>query len=104
MDIYVPLKDKAANKSFTSYNINHFGSRLNKIGLLSDKSRISELKSTRLRTHTFLIDIKQLNRELMKEILQTKEENLKLPMLSTSSCFDSCICTCRTRWSGPRRR
>src|SRR5437868_6670370 len=27
----------------------------------------------------------------MKEILQTKEENLKLPVLSTSSCFDSCI-------------
>ena len=27
----------------------------------------------------------------MKEILQTKEENLKLPVLSTSSYFDSCI-------------
>src|SRR6266508_4599719 len=27
----------------------------------------------------------------MKEILQTKEENLKLPMLSICSCFDSCI-------------
>ena len=27
----------------------------------------------------------------MKEILQTKEENLKLPVLSTSSWFDSCI-------------
>src|SRR5438105_434729 len=27
----------------------------------------------------------------MKEILHTKEENLKLPVLSTSSCFDSCI-------------
>src|SRR6266498_1504242 len=27
----------------------------------------------------------------MKEILRTKEENLKLPVLSTSSCFDSCI-------------
>src|SRR6266508_4657415 len=27
----------------------------------------------------------------MKEIFQTKEENLKLPVLSTSSCFDSCI-------------
>ena len=27
----------------------------------------------------------------MKEILQTKEENHKLPVLSTSSCFDSCI-------------
>ncbi len=67
------LKVKTANKSFTSYNINHFGSRLNKIGLLSDKSRISELKSTRLRTHTFLIDVSQLNQELMKEILQIKE-------------------------------
>src|SRR5436189_6416220 len=27
----------------------------------------------------------------MKEILQTKEENLKLPVLSICSCFDSCI-------------
>ena len=27
----------------------------------------------------------------MKEILQTKEENFKLPMLSLCSCFDSCI-------------
>ena len=34
---------------------------------------MTELKPARLRTHTFLIDIKQLNRELMKEILQTKE-------------------------------
>ena len=39
----------------------------------------------------FLVVVNQLNRELMKEILQTKEENLKLPVLSTSSCFDSCI-------------
>src|SRR5438132_13307100 len=39
----------------------------------------------------FLVVVNQLNQELMKEILQTKEENLKLPVLSTSSCFDSCI-------------
>src|SRR5438132_9132468 len=39
----------------------------------------------------FLVVANQLSRELMKKILQTKEENLKLPVLSTSSCFDSCI-------------
>src|SRR5438132_13504898 len=39
----------------------------------------------------FLVVVNQLSRELMKEILQIKEENLELPVLSTSSCFDSCI-------------
>src|SRR6266540_3406075 len=44
-----------------------------------------------LTTPYFLVVANQLSRELMKEILQTKEENLKLPVLSTSLCFDSCI-------------
>src|SRR6266542_6696729 len=66
------FKGENANNSSLVYLINPFRANTQQISVLMCYSRISELNFEILSTHTFLIDVNQLNRELMKEILQTK--------------------------------
>ena len=68
----VPLKVRMQTILSLVYLINPFRECTQQISLLMCYSRISELNFEILSTHTFLIDVNQLNRELMKEILQTK--------------------------------
>ena len=75
MNTNVPLKVKMQTILSLVYLINPFREYTQQISLLMCYSRISELNFEILRTHPFLIDVNQLNRDLMKEILQTKAFN-----------------------------
>src|SRR6266498_4286687 len=68
----VPLKVKMQTILSLVYLINPFREYTQQISLLMCYLRVSELNFEILSTHTFLIDVKQLVSELMKEILQIK--------------------------------
>src|SRR6266540_5307976 len=55
-------------------------------------SRVSELNPKHLSTHTFPIVVNQLNRELMKEILQTKKFKLKSSVVCAYAQLHAPVC------------
>src|SRR6266540_1750727 len=55
-------------------------------------SRVSELNPKHLSTHTFPIVVNQLNRELMKEILQTKKFKLKSSAVCAYAQLHAHVC------------